>query len=89
MEHDRNAEAVPILERSLELDPDAIAARRDLGRALLAAGRPEAAIPYLLAAVEQSPRLASLHYELATAFAAVGNAEEAEQHFRLAEELER
>ncbi len=67
----RANEAVPHLERAVELAPDLERARAELSRAYLALDRPEGAIPHLRRILE-SDQNGSYAYRLATAYRRAG-----------------
>jgi tetratricopeptide (TPR) repeat protein len=65
----RAQEAIPLLLRAVNHDPQLIAAHKALARAYLAAGKPREAIPHLKAALA-GDQDGSLHYQLARAYQA-------------------
>jgi tetratricopeptide (TPR) repeat protein len=58
----RPAEAIPLLQRSIELNPGATMPHHDLGIALTAAGRLEEAVEAFTAALRLDPSLATTHH---------------------------
>jgi tetratricopeptide (TPR) repeat protein len=72
----REAAAIPLLERYLIAQPDALAARADLGRAYLHTGRFKEAAEQLSKASDADER-GDIHYELATALRKLGREAEA------------
>jgi predicted Zn-dependent protease len=74
----RTEEAIPLLVRAVGRDPNLIGARKGLGRAYLAAGRPRDAIPQLKAALPADED-GSLHYQLARAYQATGQGDLAKE----------
>ena len=73
----RSAKAIPLLERSVKLNPGVAASHHDLGVALLTAGRPEQAIEPFTAALDLDPNLPSGHLNLAHIFDGLGREEKA------------
>jgi type IV pilus assembly protein PilF len=71
-----------------ERGKEAAVANLNLGAGYLRQGRPELAIERLLRALKQNPRLADAHATIAIAYDQLGMAEEAEQHYRRATQLE-
>ena len=72
----REDTAIPLLERYLAAQPDALAARADLGRAYLHTGRFRKAADQLSKASDADER-GDIHYELATALRKLGRDAEA------------
>jgi tetratricopeptide (TPR) repeat protein len=72
----REEAAIPLLERYLAAQPDALAARADLGRAYLHTGRFREAAEQLSKASDADER-GDIHYELATALRKLGREDEA------------
>lgn len=70
--------AIRGLERAVALDPALVPARAALGRAHVLAGRYDAALPHLLAALAGDED-GSVHYQLGQAYQALGRAAEARQ----------
>jgi tetratricopeptide (TPR) repeat protein len=77
----RDADAVPLLEQFLDAQPDALAARADLGRAYLHLERYDKAVEELemAAAADQQ---GDIHYQLATALKKLGRDQEAQRAMR-------
>jgi len=73
----RDREAIPLLTRYLDAQPDALAARADLGRAYMHLGRYEAAIGELSKAAANDEQ-GEVHYELSMALRKVGRKQEAD-----------
>lgn len=67
----RSEEAIPLLLRAVNHDPQLIAAHKALARAYLSAGKAREAIPHLSAALT-ADQDGSLHYQLARAYQATG-----------------
>lgn len=65
--------AIRELERGLRANPHDAAARSDLGRLLVDAGRPKAALPHLEAAVARMPDTAETLYYLGAARLGIGD----------------
>jgi len=82
----RDAAAVPLLETFLEAQPDALAARADLGRAYLHLGQYEKAVGQLekAAAADQQ---GEIHYQLATALRKLGRDTEADKAMRVSQQV--
>lgn len=68
----RVAEAVPLLERALELRPDFPQAHNNLGDDLNRLGRPREAVPHLRRALELQPEYPEAHYNLGAALMDLG-----------------
>ena len=68
---DRAAEAVPPLQKAVNLDPGLLPAHKSLGRALLKIGDGEKAIPHLRAGLPTDED-GSLYYQLARAYRSMG-----------------
>ncbi|HEY1950451.1 MAG TPA: tetratricopeptide repeat protein [Bryobacteraceae bacterium] len=71
-----DAEAIPLLKQYLAAQPDALAARADLGRAYFHLGRYEEAVPELMKAAASDER-GDIHYQLFSALKKLGRNEEA------------
>lgn len=71
-------------EAALRLRPDDATANNAVGAALLAAGQPGKAAPYLLAALKARPDYSDAHYNLGYALASQSDFEGAAQQFRQA-----
>jgi len=80
----RPAQAIPIFERSIKLNPGVAAYHHNLGAALLSAGRLEQAIQPFAAALSLDPNLASGHFQLAQIFDNLGQVEQAIAGFQAA-----
>ena len=80
------AEAIPLLERFLEAQPDALAARADLGRAYLHLGQYQKAAEQLerAAAADQQ---GDIHFQLATVLRKLGRNQEADQAMRVSKQI--
>lgn len=83
----RPAEAIPALERALELRPAAFDLRLDLARALDGAGRGEAAIAAYRRVIEAAPESHHARWGLAQALARAGRRDEAAEQLRAYREL--
>jgi len=70
-------EAVPLLKQYLDTQPDAIAARADLGRAYSRLGKYEDAVPQLEKAASADER-GDIHYELSIALKKIGRNQDAQ-----------
>jgi tetratricopeptide (TPR) repeat protein len=73
----RDREAIPLLMRYLDSQPDALAARADLGRAYMHLGKYENAVEELTKAATSDER-GEIHYELSVALRKLGRTEEAD-----------
>jgi tetratricopeptide (TPR) repeat protein len=80
----RPTEAIPLLQRSIELKPSAAATHHDLGVALLHSGRLEQAADAFAAALRLDQSLASAHHSLAHIFDSLGQEEKAIEAYRAA-----
>lgn len=78
----QDAAAVPLLEKFLEAQPDALAARADLGRAYLHLGQYEKAVEQLEKA-SAADQQGEIHYQLATALRKLGRDSEADAAMRV------
>lgn len=83
----RGEEAVAAYRRSLAFDPDFVAARTNLGLALLGLGEVAAAIEELRVAVQGDPSLAKAHSNLGLAWTAGGQYDKALAELQAAEHL--
>jgi len=82
----QDAAAVPLLEKFLEAQPDALAARADLGRAYLHLRNYEKAVAQLKLA-SAADQQGDIHYQLATALKKLGRVQEAEEAMRLSTQI--
>ena len=73
----QDKEAIPLLKRYLAAQPDALAARADLGRAYSHLGMYRDAIPELQKAASSDER-GDIHYELSVALRKIGSNKEAD-----------
>lgn len=83
----RLTEAIPHLQRAIQLRPDYVHALTNLGDALVQLGRPQDALPHLERAVRVQPIATEAHNTLGAALLALGRTDDALQHFRQATEL--
>ena len=72
MHQGRQREAIPLLQRSVKLDPSVWASHHDLGVAMTTAGLLEQAIEPFAVALRLNPGLASAHNYLAYIFDSMG-----------------
>lgn len=72
-----DARAIETAERALKLAPAAAPVLDTYGWALVEAGQPEKALPYLREARLQAPRIAAVHYHLGVALHELGRSREA------------
>jgi tetratricopeptide (TPR) repeat protein len=77
LEHDRPAEAVPVLESAVKVAPRCAECHGKLGRALARTGHADQGIEELRTAVSLAPRDPRLHYDLGRAYRAAGKMDEA------------
>jgi tetratricopeptide (TPR) repeat protein len=82
----QNAEAIPLLKQYLALQPDALAARADLGRAYYHSGRYEEACTELQKAAV-SDEQGDIHYQLSLALRKLGRTAEADAALRRSVEI--
>jgi predicted Zn-dependent protease len=87
LDHDRAAEAVPILQEAVARDPKCAACHEKLGRALNGTGATKQGIAELEQAVALSPDEAHLHYELGLAYRAAGMQDRAKAEFATSAKL--
>lgn len=85
----KSTEALPSLERAVELDPEFPEALIALGRARLAAGRHDDAIALLEKAVQLAPQSESAHYTLMLAYRNAGRREDAQRQSQRLNELQK
>ncbi len=78
----KDAEAIPVYKKTLELQPGLYQAELNLGILLLRQQDPAAALPYLTAAVEKKPKEFRPNYYLAEALFATGEFAKAEAAYR-------
>jgi Flp pilus assembly protein TadD len=87
LDHDRAAEAVPILQQAVVIAPKCVACHEKLGRALGATGSTKSGIAELEQAATLSPDVARLHYELGLAYRTAGMTDRAKAEFGASEKL--
>ena len=80
----RPAEAIALLQRSVQLDPGAAGSHHDLGLALLVTGRVQQAVQPFTDALRIDPNIASAHHHLAYIFDSLGQQERATPHHKSA-----
>ncbi|MEX2301743.1 MAG: tetratricopeptide repeat protein [Bryobacterales bacterium] len=85
----KTAEALPRLERAVELDPDFPEALIALGRARLAANRNGEAVTLLEKATRLTPESESAHYALLLAYRNAGRREDAQRQSQRLNELQK
>lgn len=73
VEDERYQEAIPMLRRVLQTDPQLAVAQQAMGRALNGVEKYAEAIPFLQKAVEHNPQSGRAHFELGEALGATGN----------------
>ena len=82
----RYAEAIPLLEQYLAAQPDALAARADLGRAYVHLGQYKNAVVELTKAAEADER-GDIHYQLSIALRKLGRTQEADAALKRSTEI--
>jgi len=87
LEHDRAADAIPMLDLSIKAAPRCADCHAKLGRALASTGKPDQAIAELRQAVELSPQDPKMHYELGRAYRAAGVIDKAKEELALSAKL--
>jgi tetratricopeptide (TPR) repeat protein len=80
--------AIKELRKAVEVDPNVVSTRVNLGTALTLAGQPEAAMEQYRAALRLQPNFAQAYYNLAVVLGQQGNGEAAIKEFRQAVELD-
>ncbi|MGH6820682.1 MAG: tetratricopeptide repeat protein, partial [Methylocella sp.] len=85
---DRAGDAIPPLQKAVELDPGFLPARKSPGRALLKVGNGERAIPHLRAALPADED-GSLYYQLARAYRSMGQQDLAGQMLEKFQEIQK
>ncbi|MGC2638522.1 MAG: tetratricopeptide repeat protein [Acidobacteriaceae bacterium] len=87
LEHDRPADAIPLLQRAVAVAPRCAECHGKLGRALAESGQAKQGVAELRQAVALSPRDAKLHYDLGRAYRAAGELDEARAELALSAKL--
>ncbi len=87
LDHDRAAEAVPMLQEAVARAPKCAACHEKLGRALNGIGTTKQGIAELEQAVALGPDEAHLHYELGLAYRAAGMQDRAKAEFATSAKL--
>jgi tetratricopeptide (TPR) repeat protein len=82
-----SAEAVLLLERAVEMEPESADARNALGVSLASLSQPAKAIPHFEKAAALKPNFAEAHHNLGCALASVGRTDEALAHLVRASQL--
>jgi tetratricopeptide (TPR) repeat protein len=85
----KGEQAVPSLERAIEIDPEFPEALTALGRARLTAARYDEAITLLEKAVQLTPQSESAHYTLMLAYRNAGRREDAQRQSQRLNELQK
>jgi tetratricopeptide (TPR) repeat protein len=88
MHQGRQGEAIPLLQRSIKLDPSVWASHHDLGVAMTTAGLLELAIEPFVVALRLNPDLASAHNYLAYIFDSIGQESRAMASYQAAVALQ-
>jgi Flp pilus assembly protein TadD len=81
IEQNREQEALPYLLQAVEIAPEEVRAREQLGKAYLRLKDFDKAERHLQKAVELDPKNSSLHYLLGTAYSKLGQKENAQREF--------
>lgn len=87
LEHDRPADALPLLQRAVTVAPRCAECHGKLGRALTLTGKADAGIAELRQAVDLSPKDPKLHYDLGRAYRAAGQLDRAKAEMALSAKL--
>lgn len=87
LEHDRPADAIPLLERAVKANPRCAACHGRLGRALAESGKAQQGVEELREAVTLAPRDPKLHYDLGRAYRAAGEMEQARTELAVSAKL--
>lgn len=87
LEHDRPAEAIPLLRRAVAVAPRCAECHGKLGRALAESGQAKQGVAELREAVQISPRDPKLHYDLGRAYRAAGEMDDARAELALSAKL--
>ena len=87
LEHDRPAEAVPLLQRAVAVAPRCADCHGKLGRALTQTGKATEGVAELREAVAMSPKDPKLHYDLGRAYRAAGQMDQAKAELALSAKL--
>jgi Flp pilus assembly protein TadD len=87
LEHDRAAEAVPLLRRAVAIAPGCADCHAKLGKALAATGNSPEAVTELTAAVALSPNDPKLHYTLGHIYQSLGMRDKAKAELDLSAKL--
>jgi tetratricopeptide (TPR) repeat protein len=87
LDHAREAEAVPLLQRAVSIDAKCAACHEKLGRALVAVHDTNGGVKELEAATELDPKNPKTHYELGIAYRDEGVLDKARAEFALSQSL--
>jgi len=87
LEHDRPAEAIPLLRRAVAVASRCAECHGKLGRALAESGEAKQGVAELREAVQLSPRDPKLHYDLGRAYRAAGKMDDARAELALSAKL--
>lgn len=82
------AAQIEALRRTIELDPDMVAAYQSLGAALYTSGQPSAAIDIFRSGLQVDPLSAVLYFDLGLALKDQGNSAAANKALSLADHLD-
>lgn len=83
-DQDRYAEAIGLIQKSLEIQPTYADAHNNLGYALAQIGKHEEAIEHLRIALTINPAYVDAHNNLGISLAAIGKVDEAIPHYEIA-----
>lgn len=81
------AEAIPFLQRAVEIKPDYAKAQYELAKAFLATNDPQNAKKAVSESIRLDPNESSYHYLLGRIYAKLGNQDLANEQFRATDEL--
>jgi Flp pilus assembly protein TadD len=87
LEHNRPADALPLLQRAVAVAPRCADCHGKLGRALTLSGKADAGVAELRRAVALSPKDPKLHYDLGRAYRAAGQMDRAKAEMDLSAKL--
>lgn len=87
VDHDRAAEAVPVLQSAVKIAPKSPLCHEKLGRALEESGNTAEGVTELEIAVQLDPKNPGIHFELGHAYRQAGELEKARAEFAISEAL--
>lgn len=89
LDHDRAAEAVPLLQHATKLAPNAAICHEKLGRSLEQSGNLPEGVKELETASQLDPKNPNIHFELGHAYRRAGEMEKARAEFTISQQLPR